>query len=42
VTPVPGDLMNHGQDGALWRAVLGEIGPMWRLLADEPDDTTRN
>ena len=42
VTPVPGDLMNHGQDSALWRAVLGEVGPMWRLLADEPDDTARN
>jgi len=42
VAPVPGDLMRHRQDDALWRAVLGGVGDEWRLLADEPDDTSRN
>ena len=42
IAPVPGDLMDHGQDTALWRAVLGGISHRWRLLADEPEDTSRN
>jgi putative transcriptional regulator len=39
---VPVDLLDHPQDDGLWRGVLGAVGEEWRLLADEPDDTSRN
>jgi putative transcriptional regulator len=42
VTDVPIDLLDHPQDDGLWRGVLGAVGDEWRLLADEPDDPTRN
>lgn len=42
VTAVPSDLMEHPQDEALWREVLGGMGDDWRLLADEPEDTSLN
>ena len=42
ISPVPGDLMRHKQDDALWRAVLGGMSHEWKLLADEPDDPTKN
>jgi len=42
VTEVPADLMDHPQDDGLWRGVLGGVGEEWRLLAEEPDDTSRN
>ncbi len=42
VTEVPPGLLTQAQDQALWRAVLGGLGEEWRLLADEPDDTSLN
>ncbi|MSU69669.1 MAG: YqgE/AlgH family protein [Opitutaceae bacterium] len=42
ITSVPGDLLRHPQDDALWRAVLGGMSHEWRLLADEPEDPGRN
>jgi putative transcriptional regulator len=42
VTDVPVDLLDHPQDDALWRGVLGGVGEDWRFLADEPDDPERN
>jgi putative transcriptional regulator len=42
VTEVPADLLEHPQDDALWRGVLAGVGEEWRLLADEPDDPSRN
>lgn len=42
VTDVPAGLLKHPQDGGLWRTVLGALGEEWRLLADEPDDTSLN
>jgi putative transcriptional regulator len=42
VTAVPGDLMQHQQNDALWRAVLGGIGDEWKLLANEPEDPAQN
>jgi putative transcriptional regulator len=42
VAEVPVDLLDHPQDDGLWRGVLGAVGEEWRLLADEPDDTSRN
>jgi putative transcriptional regulator len=42
VAPVPGDLMQHPQDDSLWRMVLGNVSTDWRLLANEPDDTSLN
>ncbi|MDB6128671.1 MAG: hypothetical protein JWM35_2567 [Verrucomicrobia bacterium] len=42
VTDVPADLLDHPQDDGLWRGVLGGVGDEWRLLADEPEDTSRN
>ncbi len=42
VAEVPADLLEHPQDDGLWREVLLGVGDEWRLLADEPDDTSRN
>lgn len=42
VTDVPADLLTHKQDERLWRLVLGAMGEEWRLLADEPEDTSLN
>jgi putative transcriptional regulator len=42
VTDVPGDLLSHKQDNELWRWVLGGLGEEWRLLAEEPEDTSLN
>jgi len=42
VTDVPAGLLGHPQDGRMWREVLGAMGEEWRLLADEPEDTSQN
>lgn len=42
VTDVPVGLLVHAEDGKLWRAVLTSLGEEWRLLADEPEDTSMN
>lgn len=42
VSELPQDLIAHEQDETLWREVLGSQGVEWRLLADEPDDTSLN
>ncbi|MBI5382811.1 MAG: YqgE/AlgH family protein [Opitutae bacterium] len=42
VVPVPGDLLEHPQDKALWRTVLGREGDEWKLLAAEPEDPSAN
>ena len=42
VTDVPSDLLTYKQDERLWRMVLGAMGEEWRLLADEPEDTSLN
>ncbi len=42
VAAVPGDLMSHPQDEALWRTVLGNVSLDWRLRMNEPEDTSLN
>lgn len=42
VTDVPEGLLQGPQDVALWRSVVGSLGEEWRLLAEEPDDTSLN
>jgi putative transcriptional regulator len=42
VTDVPAGLLQQPQDKALWRTALSALGEEWRLLADEPDDTSLN
>jgi len=42
VTDVPEGLLAHPPNDAMWREVLGGIGEEWRLLADEPEDTSLN
>jgi putative transcriptional regulator len=42
VTDAPGGLLNGPQDTGLWRSVVGSLGEEWRLLAEEPDDTSLN
>ncbi len=39
---IPHDLLGHSQDNALWRVILGREGDAWRLLANEPEDTSLN
>jgi putative transcriptional regulator len=42
VSPAPSDLLQHAADENLWSVVLGELDERWKLLANEPDDTTLN
>ena len=42
VTNVPEDLLVQPQNDLLWKNVLGREGAEWRLMADEPEDTTQN
>lgn len=42
VTDVPGELLDHPFGSDLWRRVLGGLGEEWRLLAEEPEDTSLN
>ncbi|MEO6875421.1 MAG: YqgE/AlgH family protein [Opitutaceae bacterium] len=42
VTDIPGDVLDHSQNDTLWRKVLGGVGEEWKLLAEEPEDTSRN
>lgn len=42
VAEVPEDLLEHEQNEALWRTVLGREGAEWRLLADEPEEPGAN
>jgi putative transcriptional regulator len=42
VSDMPADLLSYEQDERLWRVVLGALGERWRLLADEPEDTSLN
>jgi putative transcriptional regulator len=42
VTDVPAGLLKQPQDNGLWRTVLSALGEEWRLLADEPEDTSLN
>lgn len=42
VADVPEDLLTQRPSEALWRTVLGRVGPEWRLLADEPDHPEAN
>lgn len=36
------DLLTQKPDETLWRRVLGDLDPEWKLLAGEPDDPGRN
>lgn len=42
VTDLEPGLLEHPQDKGLWSTVLGGLGEEWRLLADEPEDTSLN
>ncbi|HWA86536.1 MAG TPA: YqgE/AlgH family protein [Opitutus sp.] len=42
VADVPAGLLDHPQDGGMWRNVLGALGEEWKLLANEPEDSSGN
>lgn len=42
VTDVPVELLAQAQQDGLWKTVLGGLGEEWRLLAEEPEDTSLN
>lgn len=42
VADVPAGLLSQPPGTGLWRSVLGALGDEWRLLADEPEDTSLN
>lgn len=42
VADVPEGLLAHGASDAMWRSVLCGVSEEWRLLADEPEDTSLN
>jgi putative transcriptional regulator len=41
-TPIPPDLMRHDHDESLWRAVLRTVSWEWKVMAEGPDDPSRN
>lgn len=42
VTDVPAGLLGHAEGHEMWRDVLSGLGEEWRLLANEPEDTSLN
>lgn len=42
VSAIPSDLLLRRPDEELWRGVISDVGPEWRLLANEPDDLELN
>jgi putative transcriptional regulator len=42
VAAPPTDLFARAVDASLWRDVLAQEGPEWRLFADEPDEAGEN
>ncbi len=42
VSAIPSNLLDQEQDETLWRRVLAQVSPEWKLLAEEPDDPERN
>ncbi|HTL66264.1 MAG TPA: YqgE/AlgH family protein [Lacunisphaera sp.] len=42
VTAVEGDKLENTDGIALWRSMLGSLGPELRLIVDEPEDPTVN
>lgn len=42
VAPVSAELVGDLQGQELWRAVVGNLSPRWKLLAGEPDDPEMN
>lgn len=42
VSAIPADLLLRKPDESLWRGVISQVGPEWRLLAHEPEDPERN
>lgn len=42
VTPLIPNVLELQQDNTLWGALLGSVGPEWKLFADEPEDPSVN
>lgn len=42
VMPIGANLLELSPDEQLWRGLLGSLDPEWRILADEPEDPSRN
>jgi putative transcriptional regulator len=42
VADVPEGLLAHASSDVMWRSVLCGVSAEWRLLADEPEDTSLN
>lgn len=42
VSAIPADLLLRPSDESLWRGVISNVGPEWKLLANEPEDPERN
>ncbi len=42
VSAIPADLLDQLADETLWRIVLAQVSPEWKLLADEPEDPELN
>lgn len=39
---INGDVLNGGDGNDLWRSIMGEVSPDLKLMADVPDDPSRN
>lgn len=40
--PVGAGLLQFASDESLWRGLLAELDPEWKILAEEPDDPSAN
>jgi len=42
VSPVPAELLGRLDGVGLWKRIVGGLSPEWRMLADEPEDPSKN
>jgi putative transcriptional regulator len=42
VSPVPAELLGRLDGVGLWRRIVGSLGLEWRVIADEPEDPSKN
>ena len=42
VSPVPAELLGRLDGIGLWKRIVGSLGLEWRVIADEPEDPSKN
>jgi putative transcriptional regulator len=42
VSQVPAELISELDGPDLWKRIVGDVSPQWRLIVDEPEDPSKN